>query len=200
MFIDFIKIRDLRLSMIFFLITSLFCSPLIAQTTRLVPSSYSTIAAAISAAVNGDTIDITGTITESTITINKNLIIRGHGRTNTTVNNSGGTGNVFTTSSGITAVIKEMTISNGQRGIYIYYSNMTISGCDVCYNSQGGISCGGSTAYFINIINSNICYNGGTGGSGGAGILNGFRGALTINANQELKIKPIKAPAIFPNI
>jgi len=183
MFIEFIRVRELRLSLILFITIILFYCPVIAQTTRLVPATYATIAAAISAAANGDTIDITGTITEPQIDLTKSLMIRGHGTLNTIVKNATGTTAVFNVTAG-TSTFKNMTIRDGRYGINLLNTNLNISGCDIIYNNLNGIySFSSLYKYTVNIQNSNICYNGG-GFANGGGIYNGSPGKLIISTSN----------------
>ena len=170
--------------MIFFVIliitTSIYCPSGNAFVTLYVPSSYSTISAAVTAASNGDTIDITGSITEATINVSKNLVIRGHG-TSTIVNNSSGSQAVFNFSSG-TSKIMDMTVRNGRYGIYVTTANLTILNCTVKYNSYNGIYCSTTnSSYTLNILNSEISNNGSSAITGGAGIYNSWRGTLLIS-------------------
>ena len=62
-----------------------FISNINGQSTRYVPSQYSTITDAISAASNGDTIDITGYISTPSINLWKSLTFRGHGTDSTII-------------------------------------------------------------------------------------------------------------------
>lgn len=91
-------------------------------TTRFVPGSYSTIALAITAAVDGDIVDIAaGTYTEK-LTCSKGLTFQGAGIGQTIVQasltpTSASSGEVFnldgTYGAGVTITIKNMTVQNG---------------------------------------------------------------------------------------
>ena len=153
---------------------------LFAQTTRYVPLVYSTINAAITAASNGDTIDITGTFTEAQINITKSLVIKGHGTTVTVIKNSTGTTAVFNVTAG-NSIIKNMTVQNGRYGVTVNSANLTISDCDISRNNFNGIfSSTNLSAFTLNLIKSSICNNGG--GNGPGGIYNANRGNLIISS------------------
>lgn len=89
-----------------------------AQTTRHVPATYSTIAAAISAASSGDIIQIAnGLYTESGLLIDKSLTFRGGGKATTVIQGAAGPAaapdRIFSVAKGIVIHFEKMTIRNG---------------------------------------------------------------------------------------
>ena len=121
-----------------------------------VPGDQPTIAAAISASSDGDTIAIAaGTYYEHSLNTGGKAITIGsaNGNLDVTIDANGG-GNVFKFISGEDdgTVIKDLVITGGQTsgdsggGIWCYYSNPTISGCTISGNTAvesdgGGIYC-----------------------------------------------------------
>jgi hypothetical protein len=74
---------------------------------------YTTIAAAIAAAKAGDTINILDAVhTESNITVDRNLTIKGQGAAKTAVDGARN-GTVFTVDAGVTAKFQNLTIADG---------------------------------------------------------------------------------------
>ena len=122
------------------------------------PGNYTTISAAITAAVAGDTIYVyNGTYNEKVI-VDKRLTLIGENRDNVIVN-GGGTGNVFYINTPITNVnISSFTITNGYYGIQIYKSsNNTITNCNAYKNTYYGIYL--STTSKNNVITNCNAYN-----------------------------------------
>lgn len=158
------------------------------MTTLSVPSSYPTIAAAITAASNGDTIQVAaGTYTEN-ITINKQLTIQGADKATTTIKSvssatiptiqltDGATG---TTISNLTVQCRVTTLStsglgnsnNNDSGIYFYttntatnpsISNITLTNL-IVQNSSNGIAFNNKNSNNITISNCIIQNNEGSG-------------------------------------
>jgi hypothetical protein len=156
--------------------------------TLSVPSSYATIAAAITAASNGDTIQVAaGTYTEN-ITINKQLTIQGADKATTTISSvssatiptiqltDGATG---TTISNLTVKCRVTTLStsgagnsnNNDSGIYFYttntatnpyISNITLTNL-IVQNSSNGIAFNNKNSNNITISNCIIQNNEGSG-------------------------------------
>jgi len=162
---------------------------LFAQTTRYVPGQYSTISAAVTAASNGDTIDVTGTIAENQINVIKNLYFRGHDSSNTIVRCTGSYQSVFSIinnvspPANITVTISGMTLCNGRYGINLSDANLNLIGCNVTNNTFGGIKVISSinTNYHVSLLNSSISNNTGNSASSqslGIGVFNGLTGGL----------------------
>lgn len=156
--------------------------------TLSVPSSYATIAAAITAASNGDTIQVAaGTYTEN-ITINKQVTIQGADKATTTIRSvssatiptiqltDGATG---TTISNLTVQCRVTTLStsgagnsnNNDSGIYFYttdtatnpyISNITLTNL-IVQNSSNGIAFNNKNSNNITISNCIIQNNEGSG-------------------------------------
>jgi len=113
-----------RIFYVFFL-SILFIATSKSQNTIKIPQNYSSIQAAINAASNGDTLEISGTITEANIKVNKNIILKGKGKNSTIIQADtsplSSKNRVMTIDTGITVEIRDMTIQNGR----IHYSNQT---------------------------------------------------------------------------
>jgi len=159
---------------------------------------YTTISAAVSAASNGDTLQIYGTITgdgsvNSGININKNLTIIGQGAGSTIVE-AASTYNtadrsVFSINNSVTAVIQDMTIRHGKYGQGAGINNkgtLSLKKCiiekNVASSSGGGINYWGSGLTITDCtIRNNVA------GIYAAGILLSSTGAIitnsTINGN-----------------
>ncbi|MCK4311319.1 MAG: T9SS type A sorting domain-containing protein [Candidatus Cloacimonetes bacterium] len=107
-----------------------------------------TITAAIGAAINDDTIDVTGTITDLGITVNKDLTIQGQGASNTIVQAHATQGSasdrVFTISSGTIVTLKDMTIRYGYGPGVVWGAGLinsgalTLTNCTVSENTSNG--------------------------------------------------------------
>jgi len=176
-----------------------------AQTTRFVPSQYSSVNAAITASSDGDIIDITGAISTYQIAVNKNLILMGHGTTKTIITGISSLSSVFSINNGKTVTMKNMTIRNGSIGIMVYYASLNIINCNICYNSVRGIynqSKSGSGS--VTISYSSINHNGNNGGtlSNGIGIYNGNYGVMTISNssidhNFSMNVSNIRGAGIY---
>ncbi len=139
---------------------------------------YSSIQDAIDAAINGDTIDLAGETYTEVITIDKSILLAGHGIDSTIVQ-----ANVisFTTSTPVISIsgdieveIINLTVQNGGRGIYSSESNLSINNSKITNNGYGGglYAENGKTT-----INSSTFVNNYANDNGG-GIYN--RGAMTI--------------------
>ncbi len=125
------------------------CPILSAQTVRNVGSgqTYSTVSAAISAAASGDTINIVDpVITENSLSIYKNLVIRGQGANNTILQAqaSAGVGNarIIFISSGYTVKIFDLHLRygnlNNHGGAISTWGTTTIERCRFSYNRVTG--------------------------------------------------------------
>lgn len=144
-----------------------------------------TIADAITAASAGDTIAVTDAVhTEAGISVTKDLTIQGLGAASTTVN-GGGSGPVFTVQSGVTAMIQNMTISNGVAtsggGIYNAGGTLTISHTSLSGNSSTDTGGGGGGIYndiYATLTINDSTFSGNSATQGG-GIYN-YLGTLTV--------------------
>ena len=138
-----------------------------------VPGDQPTIAAAISASVNGDVIAIAaGTYNEHSLDPGGKAITIGSasGNPDVTIDANGG-GSVFVFQTGETSetVIKDLVITGGSAddggGIYCVSSNPTISGCTISDNMAdygGGIRCWDSSPTITNCtIEGNMALTGG---------------------------------------
>ena len=134
-----------------------------------VPGDQPTIAAAISASVNGDVISIAaGTYNEHSLNPNGKAITIGSASGNLDVTiDANGAGSVFVINSveGNDTVIKDLVITGGSAeyggGIYCESSNPTISGCTISGNSAdrgGGIDCYNNSSPNINSPQFNSRY------------------------------------------
>ncbi|MEA3288155.1 MAG: choice-of-anchor Q domain-containing protein [Candidatus Marinimicrobia bacterium] len=200
------------LSLCVILVMSMTMSTNLIAATRTVGASgydYTTVTAAISAASNGDIIDVYGTLTESNISVGKDLTIQGQG-TETTIIQAHASAKtadyrVFTVFSGRTVTIKEMTIQNGyatiaeegdivEGGGINNSGTLTITNCVVSDNANDG-SDDGTDADGGGIYNSgtltieNCTVNGNHAGDGrnGGGIYNSGTLSLTnctVNGND----------------
>ena len=146
-----------------------------------VPGDQPTIAAAISASVNGDVISIAaGTYNEYGLSTNGKAVtiqgmVNGDGSLATTIDAQQGS-NVFFINSGEGAgtVIKDLVITGGAGnsaggGIYCSQSNPTITNCTISGNASGG---GGGGIYCSqsNPTITNCTISGNTANSSGGGI------------------------------
>jgi hypothetical protein len=120
---------------------------------------YTTIAAAIAAAKAGDTISILDAVhTESNITVDRNLTIKGLGATITAVDGGGEFNDfetVFVIDLGVTVTIQDMTIRDSSRSGIVNNGTVTISNSTVSDNAAGGIENSGT----VTISNSTISDN-----------------------------------------
>ena len=115
-----------------------------AQTTRLVPSQYPTIQAAISASGNGDDVLVAPGVYPGPITfLGKAITVHSAGGANvTTLTATPGTSVVtFATSEGSASILNGFTVTSGS-GIFIQNSSPTIQNCRVINNSRAGIGGG----------------------------------------------------------
>jgi hypothetical protein len=147
---------------------------------------FSTIAAAVSAASSGDTINVAagtyGPPGESApVSINKDVTIQGAGADQTFID-AGGSGPVLSISASVNLL--GLTIQNGKNGgggggILFFGSILTISDSVIRNNTAGGG--GGGLASFsggsITITNSTFSGNSAGGGGGGIG---SFGASITI--------------------
>ena len=155
---------------------------------------YASLQAAVNAAAAGDTIliNIQGALTESRITISKNLTIRGLGQNNTTVQaharRNAAAHRVFYITGGAVVVLENMTIQNGREtadftngkgagggllvdgvSTTVSLNNVTIKHCDNANPGSRGAGIaltGNSTTLQLNncFFDNNISNNGGGGG------------------------------------
>jgi parallel beta-helix repeat protein len=122
------------------------------------PGNYTTIQAAITAAIAGDTVYVyNGTYSER-VTVNKQLSLVGNSRENVIIDGYGG-GNVVTVSANYVN-INTFTIRNGQKGIKMNFNNnhCNIMNCTVYGNINNGIDCTFYNTY-VNVINCAIYNN-----------------------------------------
>jgi hypothetical protein len=154
----------------------------IAQTTRLVPSQYPTIQAAINACINGDDVLVApGTYSGGVNFLGKAITVHSSGgAVVTTIQGSAGTFVVtFGANESLFAILDGFTITGGA-GVIVQNSSPTIQNCRILNNVRtagpgGGILCSatGSGAASPHItscaITSNFNINGNN-ASGGAGL------------------------------
>src|SRR3954447_1147604 len=149
--------------------------------------TYSTIAAAITAAKDGDTINVdAGTYTNDWSLINKNITLQGVGG-QVNIVSSGYISNgkaIFVTSGDIT--INNFTFSgavvadNNGAGIKQESGNLVLNNCGF-FNNQMGVLTGNRGT--LTVDNCEFAYNGVTNGSGaiGHGLYANFIDTLTVN-------------------
>ena len=154
-------------------------------TDILVPNDYTTIAEAITAASNGDTIIVSGTITEAGISVNKSVTIKGDGTGNTIVQAAASQGTAPNTVFLIslwngTVTISDMTIRYGKKygggGITISdigaSNTLNLVNCIFSKNNStnhgGGIQIG--TDQTVNV--TNCTFNGNAATNKGGAIYN----------------------------
>jgi hypothetical protein len=162
-------------------VTLLLASPAIFANTITVCASgcnQSTIQNAVNAATAGDTIliNINGTITESGISISKNLVIRGLGQNTTIIQahavRGSATHRVFYIAGGVSVIIENLTIQNGKETADPTAWNG--SGCGVMID-------GTSTIVTLNSVTVKNCDNVGAGGAGAGITLGGTTTTLYLN-------------------
>jgi hypothetical protein len=164
------------LSLLFLLISS--C--VFANTITVCGSgcNQTTIQSAVNAAAAGDTIliNVNGTVTESGISITKNLVIRGLGQNTTIIQAHAVRGSaihrVFFINNGVTVTIANLTIQNGKET-----ADPTIwngSGCGLLID-------GTSTTVTLNSVTVKNCDNVGAGGAGAGITLGGTSSVLYLN-------------------
>jgi serine protease len=183
------------------LLGSLFVAALIStaaegQIVRRVPADYSTIQAAINAAVNGDTVRVApGIYVENINFLGKAITVASEGGANVTTIDGNQTGPVvrFTSHEGSSSVLEGFTIRNGYAnytgtdggGIIIVETSPIVrlnriinnKGC----NGPGVAIWSGSPLFQWNTISDNTTF--GCSGTGGAGILIRFPGTPQILEN-----------------
>lgn len=122
---------------------------------------YSTIAGAVAAASAGDTIVISGTITETNIVVSKNLTFLGQGMYATVVQGSAVRGaaahRVFRIGNGATVTFRDLTVQNGKEG----------TSDPAGYNSSGGAFVVDGTNTTLTLINVDVKDNDNGSTSGG---------------------------------
>src|SRR4051794_39954600 len=149
--------------------------------------TYSTIAAAITAAKDGDTINVdAGTYTNDWSLINKNITLQGVGGQVNIVSSGNITNGkaIFVTNGDIT--INNFTFSgavvpdNNGAGIKQESGNLVLNNCGF-FNNQMGVLTGNLGT--LTIDNCEFAYNAVTNGSGniGHGLYAGFLTTLTVN-------------------
>jgi len=175
-----------------FFVAFLFSSSIVAREVTVCSSgcAFGSIQAAVDKAAAGDTILVSGVITESGILISKNITIRGLGQTATVIQAHADRGaarhRIFYINGGAVVVIEQLTIRNGKEradptawngsggGILIDGSStsislkyVTIKHCDNDLSDGGGITLGGNdTSLDLDncVFENNVADN----GSGGA--------------------------------
>ncbi|HEV2351619.1 MAG TPA: choice-of-anchor D domain-containing protein [Terriglobia bacterium] len=165
-----------------------------AATIIHVPADQPTIQAAINAAVNGDTVQVSpGTYTENINFNGKAITVTSTGGPQVTIIDGGGITAVvaFATAEGLTSVLNGFTVTNGLYGyqgggVSIQFASPTITGNIItnnvgCEGSGVGIN-GGSPLISGNTISNNLqgACSGGVGG-GGIGIVNGSEAQIIGN-------------------
>jgi hypothetical protein len=130
-------------------------SPARAAATIRVPEDHATISAAISAAANGDTIDVAPGVYTGAVLLNKSVTLRGRfgdpedPRNNTTILDAGGAVDVITVPAGVSPgpTVTGLLLRNGVSGVSTK-SSVTIEGNyfvanndQVDYKSGGGGVC-----------------------------------------------------------
>jgi hypothetical protein len=132
--------------------------PASAATLRVCPSgcSFTTIAGALAAAANGDTIGIAAGTYVGGFTVDKNVTLRGEGADQTTIT---GGGRVVTVASGVSATIASLTITGGDSFF------------------GGGIGNSGTLTLTESTVSGNTAFFGG-------GILNFNGGTLTLKESS----------------
>lgn len=144
-----------------------------AQTVLNVGSgqTYTTIQAAVNAAsaTQVDTLNIVSSVmTESNITVNKNVYIRGQGAGNVTVQAAASPGiatnRVFNIAAGYTVTMKNITIKNGRSADGANGSSPSEAGAQG--NPAGGIMNQGTLTLINCKLIDNYCGDGGDGGPG----------------------------------
>jgi hypothetical protein len=148
--------------------------PASAATLQVCPSgcSFTTIAGALAAAANGDTIGIAAGTYAGGVTVDKNVTLRGEGADQTTI--SGG-GRVVTVARGVSATIKRVTITGGNTdfggGIFnrgtLRLKESTVSGNTASDNGGGIFNSFGTLTLQESTVSGN------TAGRTGGGIVNG---------------------------
>src|SRR5262245_52461166 len=160
-----------------------------------VPADYPTIQAAINAAVNGDTVQVSpGTYVENLNFLGKAILVKGNQGPQVTIvdGNQAGPVVTFATSEGPQSTLNGFTLRNGKStgnggGIRINRASPTITGNIVTNNTAGsgggGISSDfGSPLIQGNLITNNKQISGWSGGIGGGGVsIGGSSGARLLN-------------------
>lgn len=153
--------------------------------------NYTTIAAALGAAVSGDTISILDALHKENgiqigATAAQNVTIQGQGATATVVD-GGGVGPIFSVDSG-TVTIQNLTVQNGSDtadgGGIVNWGTLTLSNCLVTNNSTTSGSNGGGLANLGGVVTIDNCtFSSNTAASFGGGIANTSSGTLQITSS-----------------
>jgi hypothetical protein len=152
---------------------------------------------ALADANDGDTIHfgITGTITMTTgeMLVDKSVTISGPGAASLTVDGNAAD-RVFHVSSGVTAAIAGLTITNGYDGmggggIYSDHADLTLSNCAVsgnsCAGGGGGVWSDGSDSGSATLTLNNCTFSGNAADAGGGVWSDGsFGGSATMTLNN----------------
>jgi parallel beta-helix repeat protein/predicted outer membrane repeat protein len=157
--------------------------------------NHSTIAAAVAAASAGDTIVISGTITESNIIVSKNLTFLGQGMYATIVQGSATRGaaahRVFRIGNGASVTFRDLTVQHGREG----------TSDPAGYNSSGGAFLIDGTNTTLTLVNVDVKDNDNGSTSGGAGGAIGLFGTSTVlnlyNCRVEGSTSPTSAGALY---
>jgi predicted outer membrane repeat protein len=144
--------------------------PASAATLQVCPSgcSFTTIAGALAAAANGDTIGIAAGTYTGGFTVDKNVTLRGKGADQTTI--TGGR-QVVTVAGGVSATIKSVTISGGESafggGIFnngtLTLKESTVSGNTASFFGGGIYNNGGTLTLQESTVSGNTAHEGGGG-------------------------------------
>jgi hypothetical protein len=189
----------------FLLLTLLFSTASYAQTVRKVPENFSTIQAAINAAVTGDTVRVApGKYIENINFQGKAITVLSDAGPDFTIidGNLANSVVVFITGEGPNSILDGFTIRNGKSpvtdggGIRISNASPTIRHNRIVNNSScGGVGISintGSPLIQSNVISDNVNHDC-TGGSGGGGILINFSGSAQILDNTISNNSPASA-------
>ena len=170
-----VSARFLFFILFFFFSSNLFASVFVVCTSGC---GYTSIQAAVDAASNGDTVlvNVAGSLTESRISVSKNLVIRGLGQYQTIVQAHAQRGaarhRIFYITGGAVVVLENMTLQNGRETAD--FTNRKGGG--------GGILIDGSSTHVtLNQITIRHCDNVSAGGNGAGIVLGGNSTTLQMN-------------------
>jgi hypothetical protein len=155
--------------------------PASAATLQVCPSgcSFTTIAGALAAAANGDTIGIAAGTYSGGFIVDKNVTLRGEGADQTTISGGGPGLAVVGVAGGVSATIESVTITGGTLffgGGIVNVGTLTLKESTVSGNDAflgGGIANGGTLTLQESTVSGNDAFLGG-------GILNNAGGTVTL--------------------
>lgn len=129
-----------------------------ASTTITVPDDYPTIQEAIDKAWNGDTIYVKVGVYYENLVINKRLLLTGEDKYSTIIDGKGINTTIFINSDRVK--IKDLTIQNGNHGIYVErFIEDTVITNNIIKDNSGGISLmprSNNNTLEYNIVTNNI--------------------------------------------